>query len=219
MIAGIALLSSAFMQLNCGISAYHWQMTIYLVWFSSFTHLATLTFLRQYLHENSPMRWWRLFFMTALLLLLVAALIPTGNDNWLPSDQPDKTGTPALCLFSYPSTEGATASLTMLFSVLILCISYIVRAIKLFKWSSTLSRLYLRTKPGNLVKMHLEKLYWGIQSTETGKWIICVPYYVVLSILLIVRSWLDLLESMFWEVCILMCHSLALSLWPDRNIL
>jgi hypothetical protein len=107
----------------------------------------------------------------------------------------------------------------MFFSIMVLSTSYTVRAIKLFKWSSKFSRLYLRTKPGNLVKRHLEKLYVGSQNTKTRKWIICVPYYVVLSILLIVRSWLDLLESMFWEVCILMCHSFALSFWPDRNIM
>jgi len=156
--------------------------------------------------------------MTALLALLVAALIPTGNDDWLPSNEPGKTGMPALCLFRYPPHEGLAARITMLFSVFFLCVSYTVRAIKLFEWSSKYSRLYLRTKPGDLVKSHLEKLYSGVQSTKTRKWIICIPYYVILSVFLVVRSWLDLLESMFWEVRNLIPYSFVLSTRPDRIV-
>ncbi len=202
MITGIALIVSAITQLGCGISAYHWQMTIYLVWFSSFTHLATLTFIRGYLYRNSPMRWWRIFFMTALIGLLVAALVPTGNGNWLPADQPDMTGMPAWCLFRYPHGRPNVTSLTtMLFSILVLCISYTTRAIKLFKWSSKYTRLVFRIKPGNAVKGHLQRLYVGSQRTRSKKWILSIPYYIILAVFLVVRSWLDFLESMLWEVC------------------
>jgi carbon starvation protein CstA len=143
MITGIALMVSAITQLRCGISAYHWQITIYLVWFSSFTHLATLAFLRGYLHENSPLRWWRLFFMTALIGLLTAALVPTRRGDWLPDDQPAMSGTPALCMFDYSRSPPESASwITMLFSILVLSISYTTRAIKLFKWSSEASRSF-----------------------------------------------------------------------------
>jgi hypothetical protein len=106
-ITGIALLGSGFSQLRCGISAYHWQITIYLVWFSSFTHLATLTFLRRYLYENVPLRSWRLGLMTVLIASLVIALIPTGNQAWL-SDT-DFAGIPAWCLFNY--SDGDIADL------------------------------------------------------------------------------------------------------------
>jgi carbon starvation protein CstA len=143
MITGIALMVSAITQLRCGISAYHWQITIYLVWFSSFTHLATLTFLRGYLHENLPLRWCRLFFMTALIGLLTAALVPTRHGDWLPNDQSAMNGMPALCMFDYPQSRPESASLTtMLFSILVLSISYTTRAIKLFKWSSEASRSF-----------------------------------------------------------------------------
>jgi len=143
MITGIALMVSAITQLRCGISVYHWQITIYLVWFSSFTHLATLTILRGYLHENLPLRWCRLFFMTALIGLLTAALVPTRHGDWLPNDQSAMNGMPALCMFDYPQSRPESASLTtMLFSILVLSISYTTRAIKLFKWSSEASRSF-----------------------------------------------------------------------------
>ena len=42
---GIALLASGYAQLSSSISNYHWQMLVYLAWFSSLTHLTTLTVL------------------------------------------------------------------------------------------------------------------------------------------------------------------------------
>lgn len=204
-ITGIALLGSGFSQLKCGISAYHWQITIYLVWFSSFTHLATLTFLRRYLYENVPLRSWRLVLMTILIASLVIALIPTGNQAWLTDTA--YAGIPAWCLFNYsnsdladPSDSGGGLNGPMELSILVLVFRYATRAIKMFRWSSIQSRLYIRTKPGNVITKHLDKLYTGSQNTRTNKWIFLIPYYIILSILLVVRSWLDLFESMMFEV-------------------
>lgn len=205
MITGIALLGSGFSQLKCGISAYHWQIIIYLVWFSSFTHLATLTFLRRYLYENVPLRSWRLAFMTTLIFCLIGALIPTVNQAWLTAS--DYAGIPAWCLFRHstddppdPNDNGSGHWESMALSVFVLVFSYATRAIKLFRWSSKKSRLYLRTKPGKAITKHLDKLYTGSQNTTTKEWIFLVPYYIILSTLLVVRSWFDLFESMIFEV-------------------
>jgi hypothetical protein len=204
-ITGIALLGSGFSQLRCGISAYHWQITIYLVWFSSFTHLATLTFLRRYLYENVPLRSWRLGLMTVLIASLVIALIPTGNPVWLPES--NFAGIPAWCLFNYSDHDFADPwyhtldpNGSVVLSILVLVFSYAARAIKMFRWSSIQSRLYLRTKPGNTITKHLDKLYTGSQNTRTKTWVFLIPYYIILSILLVVRSWFDLFESMMFEV-------------------
>lgn len=88
----------------------------------------------------------------------------------------------------------------MLFSILVLCVSYAIRAIKLFDQSSRFVRLNLRTRPGNAIKQYLHSLYIGLQNTSTHGWILSIPYYVILSTLLVIRSWLDLLDSMLWEV-------------------
>jgi hypothetical protein len=139
--------------------------------------------------------------MTALIGLLTAALVPTRHGDWLPNDQSAMNGMPALCMFDYPQSRPESASLTtMLFSILVLSISYTTRAIKLFKWSSEASRRIFRTIPGNALKKHLGELYTGSQKTKANKWMISTPYYIILAVFLVMRSWMDFLESMFWEV-------------------
>lgn len=132
MVTGIALLFSAAAQLRCSISAYHWQVMIYLVWLSSFTHLGTLTILRRYFYNKPLMRLWRLVFITILILLLIAALIPTGNLNWLPLRPQSDTGAilpfdglkgvPALCLYRYPLIKIHLDNLHRCYSLFWFCV-------------------------------------------------------------------------------------------------
>lgn len=142
--------------------------------------------------------------MTALIVMLIATLVPTGQGEWLldgSDNLPSTYGTPAICMFHYQSrSEDIPSLVTMLFSILVLCISCTTRAIKLFKWSSEWSRRIIRT-PGNAVKKHLAKLYNGGQKTKSNKLLFSIPYHVILGIYLVVKSWMDLLDSMFWEVC------------------
>jgi hypothetical protein len=138
--------------------------------------------------------------MTALIGLLTAALVPTRRGDWLPDDQPAMSGMPALCMFDLRSRPESTSLITMLFSILVLSISYTTRAIKLFKWSSEASRRIFRTIPGNALKKHLRILYTGSQKIKANKWMFSGPYYIILAVFLVIRSWMDFLESTFWEV-------------------
>ncbi|KAL8677607.1 MAG: hypothetical protein Q9186_005990, partial [Xanthomendoza sp. 1 TL-2023] len=85
-VTGIALLSSAFAQLhaNPAFSSYHWQIVVYLPWFSSLTHLTTLTVLRQYFRDNHAARLWRALLMLVTVAMLGTALLPTGDHLWFP---------------------------------------------------------------------------------------------------------------------------------------
>lgn len=83
MITGVSLLTSALLQLRSGITIYHWQIVVYLVWFSSFTHLATLRVLWKSLAENPPIRWWRETIMRLIVGGNVIAILPTDNARWL----------------------------------------------------------------------------------------------------------------------------------------
>ncbi|KAL8366421.1 hypothetical protein RB595_004954 [Gaeumannomyces hyphopodioides] len=84
-ITGIAILISGFVSLDCtpgGISAYHWAMVVGLSRLSTVTHLAALSVLRSYLRQR---RWARIlrFALTATLLVLqIAAMVPTVFFNW-----------------------------------------------------------------------------------------------------------------------------------------
>lgn len=103
LLSGLSLLISGFTQLPCGLSAYHWQKLVYLVWFASITHLACLTLLCRYFTKHSFKRLWRLIAMGTLIVLLVVAMLPTSqfhfhrpdyrNQRPLPSD-------PAICYYS-----------------------------------------------------------------------------------------------------------------------
>jgi cytochrome c oxidase subunit IV len=83
LVTGLAILISGYSQLKCGISAYHWQIMVYLAWFSSFSFLSAMTFLEGYFMTNNPLRILRIFFIVTLASFLIVALLPTGSENWL----------------------------------------------------------------------------------------------------------------------------------------
>ena len=82
LLAGTGILLSGYIGLHCFISSYHWQLVVYLAWFSNLTHIACLTALRSYLHQHQLERNWRLFFMTVLWASLITAIVPTAFFNW-----------------------------------------------------------------------------------------------------------------------------------------
>ena len=82
LLAGIGILFSGYISLSSYISAYHWQLVVYLAWFSNLTHIACLTALRGYLHQHQRERNLRLFFMTVLWAGLIPAMVPTVFFNW-----------------------------------------------------------------------------------------------------------------------------------------
>lgn len=80
-ITGISILVAGFLQFD-RLSVYHWQTVVYLAWMSSVVHLASLTYLRNSLHQNRVLRAWRLAGMLILFCLLFAALWPTTSAAW-----------------------------------------------------------------------------------------------------------------------------------------
>lgn len=78
---GIGLLVSGYIILDSGISAYHWQIIVYLAWLANLTHMSGLTLLRKHLRAHPRQRNWRLLCMATLLALLLVAEIPTAFFN------------------------------------------------------------------------------------------------------------------------------------------
>lgn len=208
-VTGIALLSSGYSQLSSGLDVYHWQILVYLAWFSSFTHLTTLTVLRDYFQDHPATRLWRIVLMIVTVSLLGIALLPTGNQWWLKS-HPDTLGVPALCFFQarnlnkqvfgmYSSEPASQQPLSMMISILVLFFGYITRMVKLWPKASKFIRSWFRTKPGNTIKRALHasnyrsrqpkaNIYWKLQ-----RMVFEVIYIVTLAHLVI---W----DSMLWEV-------------------
>lgn len=82
LLTGIAILVSAFIAVPCTMSAYHWQIVVYLAWFSSVVHLSGLIAARHYLYSRPWERLVRIFASIVFLVVLLVALVPTAYFNW-----------------------------------------------------------------------------------------------------------------------------------------
>ena len=211
LVTGISLLASGYSQLICSLSSYHWQILVYLGWFSTLTHLTTLTILREYLQENPGIRTWRVLLMLLTFVLLVIALLPTGDSKWLfwpPLDpSPYTDGVPVLCFFKILGVGGRENQFTndpdqtstMVISIVVLCFGYMTRLIKISAWATNFTNQWCREWPGNLLKRRLAEtesrsllpgasLYWKLKRIVLG------------TIYLALRASLDLYSSLLWEI-------------------
>lgn len=219
---GIAILASGYSQLTCGLPSYHWQIVVYLAWFSSLTHLTTLTVLRPYLHRYHLLLLLRLLFMAAVLVLLGCALLPTGNSRWLDrsgildysvvntnstlvhdSFQP---GIPAQCFYQQLSahegySSGSSQFLSMIVSLFVLTSSYLIKVVKLSRKGSLVSRQYIRSKPGAWWKgrLHRQAILHSRASTRANR--VKLSFHPIeVTVFVIVLAIFDLVESTLWEV-------------------
>ncbi|EQB59518.1 hypothetical protein CGLO_00076 [Colletotrichum gloeosporioides Cg-14] len=106
LLTGFGILLSGYINLFIDtISAYHWYIIVYLVWFSNLTHVACMTVLRGHLHRHPTQRRWRLSLMFILWVGLLVAIGPTFWFDWMGTEEHlawDVSTTNARC-FYYPS--------------------------------------------------------------------------------------------------------------------
>ena len=203
-VTGIALLASGYSQLRSGLDAYHWQIIVYLAWFSSFTHLTTLTVLRNYFQDHPATRTWRIILMIVTVSLLGIALLPTGNQWWLSSDT-DTSGVPASCFFQVHNFRNqvfglsATQAPSMIISILVLFFGYVTRVVKLWPSMSKFTRLWLKIKPGDTTKRWLRVSH--ACSKQPNANVCWTLLRMVLEIVYISDlAYSAVLGSMLWEV-------------------
>jgi hypothetical protein len=180
-VTGLSILASGFSQINCGFSIFHLHMVVFLAWFSSVTHLTTLTFLRRHIHDNHGIRTLRLILMMLLVVTLAVALAPTGgacglqnagqynytlttvsnspnSSNWYSTPEAVFPGSPAKCCFlemhDYATFIGSdnTYFISMITSEVVLISSSFTRVMKLFRGSSDFAKRWLRHKPAQMCK-------------------------------------------------------------------
>jgi hypothetical protein len=217
-LTGLSILISGYAQLHCGLSVYHWQILVYLTWFSSLTHLSCLTFLRNYLYNHPGERLWRLIGMGVLVVMLIAALLPTGNYN-SSSDPADY----AICSFrqlgiikqhadSSSSGDLELAYGSMIVSVLLMGLGFVSRIVRLHR-SLTIglvvtSRRYLSERSRRFLRLRYEKAKYspdpsGPSHGQSGRKTILknlLFYRPLLGTYLAFRAVLDLWSSMIIEV-------------------
>ena len=217
-VTGIALLASGYSQLRSGLDAYHWQIVVYLAWFSSFTHLTTLTVLRNYFQDHPATRTWRIILMIVTVSLLVVALLPTGNQWWLSSDA-DTSGVPASCFFQGRNFRSQIFGLSaiqapsMIISILVLFFGYITRVIKLWPSMSKFTRNWLKVKPGDKIKKWLRVSHaCSKQPNANVCWTLLRMVLETMYISALAYS--AVLGSMLWEVS----HPTLQTVSSDRSL-
>ena len=140
-LTGLAILISGYVQLGCrGLAVYHWQIVVDLAFFSSVTHLTTLTCLRTYFQTRSSLRLIRFICMGVLAVMLGLALGSTGYLNGQLFGGVEATF-PAWCLYHREAMNryrelGGTDSFNYAYVLIVLLylgFSYLSRIFKLFR--------------------------------------------------------------------------------------
>ena len=209
LVTGIALLVGGFSQLRDGLDAYHWQILVYLVWFSSLTHLTTLTVLRQYFRDNSAIRLWRAVFMLIIVVMLGIALVPTGNSFWLPFlpplSNPNSSwilaGIPVKCYYTLdapPYGDYVPAS-SMVSSVLVLFFGYSTRLVKLSIRTAAFSKYWLRTAPRTTWKRWMAGC-GCVDGLGAKSLLLKFLYMIMETVYVCLHGWYEVYDSMLWEV-------------------
>jgi len=199
---GIAVLVSGFSQLDCSLATYHWQITFDLAWFTSLTHLTTLTCLRHYFQQRPALRAWRLFCIAITAAMLATSLGSTGfiGQNTNPSF-------PALCLFHPKDLErsgneghydGWYIGVTLGF----LIVSYFTRIIQLFPGRTDAVHHFFRVRPRGRFRRTLDAVETRANYTHSTLFRVqgAILYRFIYSLWCTFEATAELWGSLLWEV-------------------
>lgn len=232
LITGLAIISSGFAQLRCGISAYHWQRIVHLAWFSSITHLSCLTCLRDYFYEHRWAQLWRIPGMVTLIIMLVVALVPTAHYAWEINDMAKYTrprpSDHAICWFNHhelvnpwDAYEFSNLRQRQSVATVLLVLGMVNRLWRLYHQPTVRFTVIRRSTSSK--SLHLLEWLHKVAvpaHTETWMWRIIpqalfrtVVYCPLLTVYLTTRLLVDVYTSMAFEVSIFPSrHSLHLAI-------
>ena len=208
-ITGIAILVSGYSQLACGLAIYHWQVTVDLAWFSSITHLTTLTCLRHYFHRRPTLRVWRILLMGITVAMLACAIGSTGFlgiENF-------SLSYPAWCLY-HPNLMEEPGDRKSLYGDLyynntyvaitqsFLGVSYATRLIQIsptgYNWMRSTPRATLSNFFKRMLLMLRDKAIHSPRLLCKTFWVL--TYRLLLSVYCLLKAIADLYGSVLWEV-------------------
>jgi hypothetical protein len=198
-LTGLSILISGFIQMRCGISRYHWNILVYLAWFSSLTPFGCLSFLRYYLSNHPGERTWRLAAMASIVIMLMVALVPTGSGETILRD-----GSAIICAFQYPSRRVSqdASFVNMVLSIVLLAIGLFLRVFKLSRRLTTNITNRIRNPFGQAATRFLFKVHAWSKAHEPSlrELRLLLAYRPLLATFLISRLVMDLYLSMLGEV-------------------
>ncbi|KAF4888649.1 hypothetical protein CGCVW01_v014482 [Colletotrichum viniferum] len=182
-VTGLEILISGFVLLRCGLHAIHWQIAVFLAWFSTVTHLSGLEVLRTHLNTYVWSKHLRFSLMFLLLILLLVGIVPTGffslrNKNF---------SSPAVCYFDlkygfwrfketlsqsdFPEMqlERTPAYQAMVYSMVLLVLGFGTRSMKLLHPLSRTIKLNVRQPTSRRVRRLLTDFANTPASSERRK--------------------------------------------------
>ncbi|KAF8858240.1 hypothetical protein BDZ45DRAFT_726201 [Acephala macrosclerotiorum] len=227
-VTGLAILASGYSQIDCGLSIFHCHIVASLAWFSSATHLTSLTFLRRYIHDHRGIRTLRLGLMLLLVVILAVALVPTGgacgiqnagqkNPTYISSKHSTVAvtngtekaypGAPAKCCFELSYHHHFVNAdldyfLSMVASELVLISSTVTRVIMFFRGSSQFATEWFKERParaGKSIIRKIEEHYTQSRSSPVRS--MCFMLHSIGMVFWIYcQAIYDMGESIFWEI-------------------
>ena len=215
---GVGILTAAFCTMN-SLSVYHLQVAIYLAWMSSGAHLTAVSLLQTEFRENkdkSIARRLRLGGMALLGVMLLVALLPTTGYNWLAiitrsigdgsvvgashRTALSPAGMPARCFWQRQYSGGLTPDAAWSFIILIL--SYLWKALLLFKTSQRFLKVSCRQKMQEPLQKFLDRIAARLEPNERKH-----PVWLILQYKAALCSYLGV-----WALFEL-AQSFVMSLW------
>ena len=161
--------------------------------------------------------------MGVMIVMLIIALSPTGNFDWLnlstpgvPADQlKPPPSSYAICFFGKNVPHDSQAYASMIISILLLLFGFLARIVRLHKTLSTGIIRGVRAWVSELATKRLKDIYgWcDIQHSPRSLKRLMV-FRPLLAAFLLLRVCLDVWSSMFLEVSI----SLAMMAFCSRDI-
>ena len=229
-ITGIAILLAGYWQLRCGIQLYHWKVISNMAWFSSVTHLATLTSLRKYFQQRPTLAYCRITAMGINLILLGIASGPANLSSgryFYPF--------PAKCFYmmsdymDYMDYKDYMRYLVLNIPILVtsltfLVISYTIRVIRISTTYSRVTRRWLKDKPGDWLKKNHSKAIdnQAKMQNPVQRRLWCFWKRMITLSYVVLKALCEVGTSMLWEVCpfcILIIHNFTISNFTRLTLL
>jgi len=229
-ITGISIIIGGLSQLEWGLAVYHFQAVGNLAWFSTMTHILTLTVMRDKMRSNKTIRVLRIVLMGCLAVLLIFVMAPmgyltstAGQGGFIPDDVANGTYIgpiplefPAWCLYhpsvAWKSEKGGlidhtgSAGYNLAYSLITLGVvvySYTSRVLLLFPGLVSRSMLRIPTgQPWALMESKMEALQ-TVQTTTRKRFLgkaAWLGHRLLFSFYIFLVSGAELYTSKIWEV-------------------
>ena len=173
---------------HCTMSSYHFFMVVALTWFSSTTHLSTLSLLQHYFRTHTGLKYARLVGMFALYIMLMVGMIVLYTTQSF--QVPVQCRLEKLTLHGTPPVNYATA--IVLFSYLTLT------------YLSKLACLSIPSRRTKLQTSFARRKYYHDRTSRTrypGPTTIVTSAHRVLATFLF--AYIEFLDSFLWQIILL----------------